>query len=178
MSTFEIKRPATLDVLAAPMRKTANISDCGTYRYRLTRHWDVNTLAMPFVMLNPSSADADIDDPTIRRCIGFARREGAGGIVVVNLWALRATDPKRLALYSDPHGPQNCEALDEIAITSAATGKSIICAWGTGGGERGVYVADRFARQGAHLLCLGKTSAGHPRHPLYVRSDQPLEAYP
>lgn len=160
------------------LRKTADISECGAYRYRLTRHWNDSAAAMPFVMLNPSTANADVDDPTIRRCMSFARRECAGGIIVVNLWALRATDPMKIELHPFPAGPHNVGALDEVAALSATTGVPIVCAWGANSPIRGLGAARRFLNQGAHLCCLGKTKAGHPRHPLYVRGDQPLEAFP
>lgn len=161
----------------ATLIKEASISSCGTWRYRLTRYWGPG-LMLPFVMLNPSTADAEIDDPTIRRCMSFARREGMGGIVVANLYALRATYPKSLALHPDPDGPGNLMHLETIALEAASDGVPIVCAWGAHRGDQGKYVADLLRRQGALLACLGKTKDGHPRHPLYVRADQALEAFP
>lgn len=153
--------------------KGALLSKCERYRYRLTRHWDASRRALPFVMLNPSTADADKDDPTIRRCMEFAKREGMGGIVVVNLYAFRATKP--LDMFSEPAnvGPHNEDYLTEIGATAVATGTPIVCAWGAHGHDS-QRVIDLFRRQGANLVCFGKTKAGHPRHPLYVLGLQPL----
>ena len=158
-----------------PIIKTARLSADGIYRYRLTRSWGPGAF-LPFVMLNPSVADADVDDPTIRRCMGFARREGAGGIIVVNLFALRATEPERLKEVNDPFGPGNHDALYEAAIDAVTMDMPVVCAWGAGGVVHGGYRSciDQFQRAGARLVCLGKTKDGHPRHPLYVRRDQPL----
>lgn len=155
------------------IRRAASISACGKYRYRLTRYWGPGKM-LPFVMLNPSTADADVDDPTIRRCMGFARRFEAGGIIVVNLFAYRATDPVELKRVADPIGPANFDALQEIAIVSGGTNSPVICAWGTSAGERGADVVAMMRREHAHLFCLGLTKGGHPRHPLYVRGDAPL----
>lgn len=161
------------------IRKRAHISADGLYRYRLTRYWGPGYM-LPFVMLNPSTADADIDDPTIRRCMGFARREGAGGIIVVNLYAYRATNPNVLRTVNDPFGPGNGDALANVALEGPAMGYPIVCAWGASGSLFGGDKAfiNQMQQAGAGLVCLGKTKNGHPRHPLYVRGDQPLEAFP
>lgn len=157
-----------------PVRKTADISDCGTFRYRLTRYWGPGYM-LPFVMLNPSTADANVDDPTIRRCMAFARRESAGGIVVANLCAFRSPSPADLDKASDPFGLGNKQVLQCLAQEAAAQGVPIVCAWGSHGAGRGdQYAVNLFREEGAKLVCLGKTAAGHPRHPLYVRGDQPL----
>lgn len=86
---------------------TAGISECGTYRYWLCREWSPGLDSLVWLMLNPSTADATQDDPTIRRCMGFARRWGYGGITVVNLYAYRATNPRDLLTAADPVGPEN-----------------------------------------------------------------------
>ena len=156
------------------MIKGAIISKCKRYRYRLTRHWDADRRALPFVMLNPSTADADIDDPTIRRCIGFAKREGAGGIVVVNLFAFRATSPVDMFAEPERVGPHNEEHLTEVGATSVAVKMPIVCAWGAHGKATAQWAVDLFRRQGANLVCLGKTQNGNPRHPLYVVGTQAL----
>ena len=164
------------DVWAPPtVRKDAVISACGSYRYQLTRVWETKAV-LPFVMLNPSTADAELDDPTIRRCIGFARREGAGGIMVVNLYGLRATNPAELRKVKDPFGPENRANIQFAGAMAAANQMPIVCAWGTGGW---VKSADRDAMHllkhtGAKLVCLGTTKAGHPKHPLYIAANQPL----
>lgn len=150
---------------------TAILSADGTYRYLLTRTWSAAP-PMTWIMLNPSTADGLSDDPTIRRCTGFARREGCGGIKVVNLYALRATDPGELWPHPDPVGTDN----DRIIAEHARDGL-VVAAWGCHGMavRRGLEVAQRLAAAGtARLLCAGVTAAGHPRHPLYVRADAPL----
>src|SRR4051812_5648202 len=106
------------------MIKTATISDCGTYRYRLGRSWEPSMPRLGFVMLNPSVASADIDDPTIRRCIGFAQRLGFGSIDVGNLFAYRATKPKDLKEAGFPEGPDNNDHLRAIALEC----QTIVCA--------------------------------------------------
>lgn len=142
------------------MIRTAEIDPTGKYRYRLTREWDDSKPSVLWIMLNPSTADALVDDPTIRRCIGFARSWGYGGIVACNLFALRATDPRELKTHPDPVGPDNDRFLDiEYAITARA-----IAAWGIHGGERAKDVLKRLH----HLQCLGITKHGHPKHPLYA----------
>lgn len=169
----------TVDLLGDIIYRDAIISPCGKYRYSLVRQWDKSKPHLPFVMLNPSTADATEDDPTIRRCVSFAKREGAGGIVVVNLYALRSTDPKRLREVEDPVGPFNSRVIYDAATTAAEAGMPIICAWGVNDITQAAGGALAEARAaGASIMCLGKTKHGHPRHPLYLKSDQPLEAYP
>ncbi len=160
------------------MTSAAIVSTCGTYRYTLHRsipsflRWVKPCL---FVMLNPSTADATKDDPTIRRCVGFAKREGCTGMTVVNLFALRATDPVELGKHADPFGPENAKHLTEQIIEHRQIGV-IVAAWGANPmvlryESIGVL---KMALRNAGALCLGMTAEGHPRHPLYVKSDQPL----
>lgn len=158
------------------VRKTADISDCGSYRYRLTREWSDKPL-LPFVMLNPSDADAEIDDPTIRRCMGYSRAWGFGGIVVGNLYAFRTPYPATLWKAADPYGPLNDEALTRIGDDARGVAVPVICAWGAGGGKnnRPIHLMQQ---TGAVLKCLGRTKSGQPKHPLYLRSDQALEPFP
>lgn len=154
---------------------TAHLSDCGTYRYRLTREWGGGRL-LPFVMLNPSTADASVDDPTIRRCMGFARRENAGGIVVVNLYGLRATDPVELRRCADPFGPDNRPSIKALGEYAFLSGMPVVCAWGTGGWVKSANrdTIHLLRSTGASLVCLGMTKDGHPKHPLYIKASQPL----
>lgn len=146
--------------------KGAIISKCGRYRYSLWRLWDLSLPTMVFVMLNPSTADAEHDDPTIRRCLERARREH-GGLEVVNLFALRSTDPDMLYDRSavDAIGPENDTHI-AAAVRSACM---VICAWGNHGAlhDRGHSVRDLIlARQ--QPWHLGLTKIGQPRHPLYL----------
>lgn len=147
---------------------SAIISDCGRYRYRLDRRW-ADGPTMGFIMLNPSTADADKDDPTIRRCIGFAKREGCGALIVVNLFAFRATKPTALLDAEDPVGP---DADDHLLTAIQHVDGPLVAAWGVWG--RGHRPGDVTAMIGKHCVCLGKTRDGHPRHPLYVRGGAPL----
>jgi hypothetical protein len=153
---------------------SAIISACGTYRYALTRTGDTLSgergCAM-FLMLNPSTADATRDDPTIRRCRSFASSWGNASIAVANLYALRSTDPAALRVHPDPVGPENDGHIYEMAWMHGR----VVCAWGTNAPENRVAAVVTLLRQaGARLACLGTTKCGAPRHPLYVRGDQPL----
>lgn len=143
------------------IRSTAVIE--GEYRYRLTRSWGPGEHVV-FVMLNPSTADAEVNDPTIRRCMAFAKSWGASGIVVVNLFALRATDPKQLLRHRDPVGPDGDLWLGR---TVGREPGRIVCAWGNGGAERSkrfLAWAEWYERA---LYCLDRTKSGQPIHPLY-----------
>jgi len=157
----------------------AVLSSDGVYRYRLWRRWDPSVPSMIFVMLNPSTADAEADDPTIRRCVGFARREHCGGIEVVNLFALRATDPVALHHHPDPEGPENAQAWR--AAWDEHPGATVVAAWGAKSLRKlpdrkaSIYALTRIERRG--WQCLGKSKAGFPRHPLFVPGDQPFERW-
>ena len=150
------------------MKSTATLSECGRYRYRLTRRWGAGGNAV-FVMLNPSTADADVDDPTIRRCIGFARDWNQGGLIVVNLYAYRATKPADLWKATDPVGPDNNRILSETFAEANVNSDPVIAAWGANAKPYRVFqVADRASRERIDLEALGVTKDGAPRHPLYM----------
>ena len=157
-----------------PQSTGALLSDCGQYRYTLTREWDEGRPALTFIMLNPSTADATLDDPTIRRCIGFARDRGFGGLRVLNLFAFRATDPAHMKAAQDPVGPDNDIHLIAALTAAAAANAPVIAAWGTHGAHNGraAEVRELALQYGVELMCLGATRDGHPRHPLYVKADQ------
>ena len=147
----------------------ALISPCGAYRYRLTRRWDADRPLAAFVMLNPSTADGTRDDPTIRCCVRLARREGYGGIRVVNLFAYRTPHRKRLATVADPVGPDNDGHICEAAALGAVT----IAAWGgyVAIPERAGAVLDMLREAAARLKCIemiGPPTNRQPRHPLYL----------
>lgn len=153
----------------ADIRRNAIISDCGKYRLLLTRQWDTVNHIVPkkelvFAMLNPSIADAEQDDPTARRCIGFGQRNGYDMIHVINLFTGRATKPDELFSMDDPEGP-DCLRIWDWAKASSA---DIICAWG--GDRRASDQARKFLKhfEGRELFCLGLTKDGMPRHPLYL----------
>lgn len=125
---------------------------------------------MGFIMLNPSTADADQDDPTIRRCIGFAKRENCGGIIVVNLFPFRATKPADL--WAQGGETRMGGSRGKIEINKAVRDMDVIvAAWGADARGYDHWIQHRF---GSFLYCLGKTKSGHPRHPLYVMADAPL----
>ena len=141
----------------------------GAYRYRLWRRWGEGA-AVLFVLLNPSTADADHDDATLRRCVAFARRWGYGGLEVGNLFALCATDPRRLRTVDDPVGRANDRHLRRAALRADL----VVAGWGVAGGHLGrdAVVGRLLARAApGRLSCLGPTAAGHPRHPLYAAGD-------
>lgn len=142
----------------------------GDYRYKLTRTWDPGAEPLVFILLNPSTADASQDDPTIRRCMGFAKRWGFGSIVVVNLYAYRATKPRDMLAVDDPIGPDN----DRI-IAEAVEGNTVVAAWGTNARPERVAEVLQLIPRTAELLALEITKDGHPRHPLYVLGEaQPV----
>lgn len=153
---------------------TAEFSPDRAYRYALTRRW-ADTPPAVFVMLNPSTADAFVEDPTIRRCLTFARQWGTGGLTVLNTFALRSTDPRALDGHPDPVGPDNDAVIRRHL--AAAAGGPVIAAWGA---DRAVRAHGRDAvlcamvreTTGQVLACLGTTKDGAPRHPLYVRGDE------
>ena len=142
---------------------SAVLSADGVYRYRLDREW-IGEGRAAWVMLNPSTADAELDDPTIRRCIGFSKAWGLGALTVVNVFALRSTDPKALRGHADPVGPANDDylraAIDGASIVIAAWGQS----WPKPFAERVGRVGQMLSGKAHHL---GLTASGQPMHPLY-----------
>lgn len=159
------------DVFAAD--RSATFSPDKDYRYSLWRRWENNTPYILFIGLNPSTANENEDDPTTRRCQRFASDLGYGAMYMANLFALRATDPKVMLAHQEPVGMGNDVCLQHLARKAG----QIVCAWGAHGNhhERGRHVEILL---GAHpLKCFGKTIAGQPRHPLYIRADKRLETY-
>ena len=157
--------PAELDYR---MQRTARFSPCSTFRYSLSRVWDNSLPQVLFVGLNPSTADDQVDDPTVRRCVGFARDWGYGGVVLVNLFAFRTTQPANLLKADDPIGPEN----DHWISAELNLAERVVAAWGNHG-----HLLDR-DKQVLDLLeqpyCLGTTKTGCPRHPLYLASSTRL----
>ena len=157
------------------MERDAVISDCGKYRYLLRRAWDHGQPRALFVMLNPSTADASVDDPTIRSCIRLCRAMNYGSFEVVNLFAWRATDPRDLEKSPAPIGP------DQEKITLAAISRCDlpILAWGAHKMARGKgnHLASLVRSYRPAVFCFGKTRSGEPKHPLYIKTGTPLETY-
>lgn len=155
--------------------RTAWLSEDGVYRYELRRTWGDGRRVLPFIMLNPSTADALVDDPTIRRCAGFARDMGYGGIQVVNLYAYRATDPKQLKANGWPTGgPRNDNLIREVLAGAWLAHIPVIAAWGAHPQpDRVAWLMDQPGVAGPDdgsrgLTALRVTKQGAPGHPLYL----------
>jgi hypothetical protein len=170
------------------MRREAEFSEPGEdgvrpYRYCLLRCWDPQwderaDAAMYFVMLNPSTADHEVDDPTIRRCIGFAKACGFKALYVVNLYALRATNPKDLWESSDPAGRMNLAYLEAICLRSVNIGGVIVAGWGNNALPVAVEEFRALVEEtGASIWCLGANANGSPKHPLYIPADRALDRW-
>lgn len=153
-------------------RGAAYFSDDRTYRYALSRVWGDGPMLM-FVGLNPSTADEHKLDPTLRRVVTFAQREGCGGFWMANLFAFRATFPRVMLLNPQPVGPENDKWLRDIARWCSV----IVCAWGAHGGHRGRDMEVRKLLAGHTLHCLGLTLKLQPKHPLYLPKNTPLQVY-
>lgn len=149
-------------------------SDCETYRYALTRVWAPGPRLL-FVMLNPSTATEQQNDPTIERCERRARAMGFGSFRVANLFALRATNPATLRNVADPVGPDNDAAL----VTAALSADSILCGWGGHGAlmQRSIPVEQHLRNSNRPMFHLGLTKHGQPKHPLYTAYQQGFEPW-
>lgn len=158
---------------------SAVFSDCQKYRYRLDRKWDETLPPLAFGMLNPSTADHERNDPTIERCERRARALGFGSLIVWNLFAFRATKPRVLREVSDPIGPQNDDFIfDALAEVKRRNG-TVVVGWGTHGDllDRHSQVLKIAHSINVELCCLGTTSAGQPRHPLYVSYEREFSTW-
>lgn len=155
------------------MIRSAVFDPTCAYRYRLTRVWDRGP-RVAFILLNPSTANAHVDDPTIRRCIGFARSWGYSGVEVVNLFAYRTPSPSALRSVADPIGPDN----DTHILAVAAEAEAIVLSWGNHGAylSRAQAVLPLLSACG-NLYTFGLTASGQPRHPLYLPASQPRLAF-
>lgn len=148
------------------------ISSCKTYRYTLTCFWggrDHPARSLAFLMLNPSTEDHAVDDPTIRRCMGFARREGYDGIMVANLSAYRTAYPRELLFARNPVGPDNNKYIRKCLACG-----DIVAAWGSNGIACARAPEIKTLLAGRALKCLGVNKNGSPKHPLYIPADAPL----
>lgn len=155
----------------------AVISDCGAYRYRLDRHVGTGTDVYAFFGVNPSTADASINDATVRKWLGFTSRLGAKSFIVGNVFGWRATDVKQLDAATDPMGRENRAYIREIASEADI----IVPCWGASGKlpPRLRYelkaTLEILAMTGKPLMCWGKTASGEPKHPLMLPYTTPLE---
>ena len=145
------------------MSRLTVFSPCRQYRYTLWREWISGEGYAMFIGLNPSTADETIDDPTIRRCIAFAKSWGYSALCMTNIFAYRSTDPLAMKAIDEPIGQDNSEHLLECARHASV----IVAAWGTHGTHRGRADEVR-ALLGPRLHCLKLTKDGHPAHPLYL----------
>lgn len=160
------------------MIKQACLSSCEQYRYELRRIWDEDKPKVLFIMLNPSIADSDVDDPTIRRCIGYAKDWGFGGILVGNLFAYRSTDPNGLLKVQDPIGDDNIWHIKNMYKET----ETVVCAWGNNN------IVERLEKKIEHdyrplsfiksdLHCLEISNNGTPKHPLQLKKELKLIYY-
>jgi hypothetical protein len=150
------------------MQGSAVFSPCRTWRYALARRWAPDGQPVMFVALNPSTADETLDDPTVRRCIGFAKRWGFPAMLMLNAFALRSTDPRALYSAADPVGPENDTWLLAMRQTAA---RCVVC-WGAHGAllDRGTEVVQLVAP----VFSFGFTKDGFPKHPLYLPNNADL----
>ena len=147
------------------MEKSAILSADRKYRYVLTRIWDETKPTVGFIGLNPSTADEEADDKTIRKCIGYAKRWGYGKLIMANLFAFRSTDPSLLKRVEDPVGPDNDSYIQKCVSES----NLVIACWGNHGKllNRDKVLMDSLP----NLVCLKRNKNGTPHHPLYLSKD-------
>lgn len=163
-------------------RSGAVFSDCERYRYRLWRRFDRPSLGKHsgagicmFMLLNPSTADENVLDPTLARCWRFANRWGYAGMEVCNIFAYRATDPRDMRKQNDPIGPDNDDAIIEACCNSAR----VIVGWGNNGMRMGraASVLRMLDQAEISVYSLRTTKAGAPSHPLYLPMDLTPQLY-
>ena len=153
------------------VNKNATLSDCRKYRYVLSRTWDSKKKTILFIGLNPSTADEQIDDPTIRRCINYAQNWGYGSLLMVNLFAYRATMPTELKKVKNPIGNDNDLHIKELI-------KKVDLAVAAWGNEGSLLNRDKEIKKIIpNLMCLKINKSGQPAHPLYQKKDLQLINY-
>jgi len=151
--------------------KNATFSSCRTYRYSLSRVWDKKKKYVLFIGLNPSTANEEADDPTIRRCVNYAKDWGYGGFMMVNLFAYRTTLPSNLKKVKYPIGSKN----DKYIVILSKKAVITVAAWGNNGN---LYSRDKqVINLVSSLMCLKITKSGQPAHPLYLKNDLKLINY-
>lgn len=147
------------------MKRSATLSDCGKYRYSLKREWDKDKPFVLFICLNPSTADDKNDDPTLIRCINYAKRWGYGGVRMANLFAYRATKPQDMLSSKDPTGVDNDKWLRKLSKGAGL----VVAAWGNYGKHMGR--SDKIRQKFSNLYYLKLNASGEPSHPLYLKSN-------
>ena len=153
------------------INKTANFSSCRKYRYSLSRIWDKQKKFVLFIALNPSTADEEMDDPTIRRCSGYAQKWGYGGFMMVNLFAYRTTLPSNLKKVKYPVGSEN----DKYIVKLSKKADITVATWGDNGN---LYSRDKqILSLVPNLMCLKINKSGQPAHPLYLKKDLKLTKF-
>ena len=159
-----------MSIVGTTIYRRAVFSECGKYRYRIFRTWDISKNGVLFILLNPSTADENKDDPTVRRCMGFAYKWGYGWLEIRNLFALRSTNPKMLYKSNDPIGPDNSLFYDDDQFDK------IVLAWGNHGKlkGRGDAVMKMMVDRGQPAYYFSLTKTYQPIHPLYVGYDVEL----
>lgn len=158
---------------------SANISPCERFRFLLTREWDARLPACAFIGLNPSTADASKDDPTIRRCVDFAARWGYGKLHMLNLVAYRSTDPAAMFSWLEKNGPLEWLRTNVTeALTTFEKSDIVIAAWGAPGSKLGDFKKVMIDAAGDKLYSLATTKSGEPGHPLYLKKDLRATRYP
>ena len=147
------------------IKKSAVFSPCRKYRYSLTRAWNLSQKPALFIGLNPSTADEKNDDPTIRRCMHYAYEWGFGGLIMLNLFAFRATLPSDLRKSKFPVGQEN----NQFIVDSQNEAGIVLVAWGNNGN---LLNRDQAVMQLiSNPMCLNINKSGQPAHPLYQRKD-------
>lgn len=152
---------------------TAKFSEDKNHRYLLTRQFQTGVGTTLFIGLNPSTATEEVDDPTIRRCIGFSLKWGHQRLEMANAFALRSTDPKKLYKHPDPVGPEN----DRYILEAATRANIVVLAWGHHAGLRSRDNEILTLLKNVKVYCLGVTKDGYPKHPLYVAATTQLVPY-
>jgi len=178
MNSIETILQAPEDVVVRSNRELFGLSQAwfsldDRYRYLLSRQWNEQGELMNWLMLNPSTANEQVNDPTVERCCRRAMHLGYGGVVVTNLFALRSTDPQALYQADDPVGSDNLAVILQVASLA----DRVVCAWGAHGERWPAHVTavcDQLDQMCIERWCLGVTMGGQPKHPLYVAMGQAL----
>jgi len=153
------------------IRRSADFSPCKTYRYTLKRTWESDLPHILWVLLNPSTADAQKDDPTNRKCMTWARKYGYGSLTFVNLFAYRSPYPEVMKAYHEPIGPDN----DDWLWSEIRKHDAVVAGWGNGGTHRDRW--KEVAPMCVRWMCIGINKNGQPKHPLYMRGDVRLQMW-